>query len=853
MIEYAADKKIKFAFNPQVNKRAFQINQVGAQEATVIDEADFDYTDDNSVFVSKAGNDSTGSGTQAAPYLTIAKAIDETTEDKTFVIVIGNDLFSEDLSSCTFDYSQGVYAGTGYSPTLSLRKLSVTPTNSNRIFFSKDGDDDTGDGTMEHPVLTIAKAATLCDASHQICHCLDSETYEEEAFEFTGNFLGLEAAEGETPTLSVIYDESDAYSHFSFSKGSDTLLSSNGNMAEVIKISDSRVIVIYVVGSSGVYYKVYDNEMGYVSGPTTLNSGNTSYVSACLLSTGLIFMIYWRSADNNFVYRVIDATTFADVVGETVFLNTSYPGRTRCIELPNGNIFLTWGTGSTIARYYAVWDAQYQVVKSASSFSAIPDILHVDLTLMDENTLLAVFTYGAFSEIRFAKFDTEDYSILDSGVFLSPGDVSWVTVTKLLNDLLFVCYDRYVPPQTAFYTIIDYSGNVIQPETTYSSYCAPLSNDLLVTGDVVTVVMDYLGALDAYFSILSITYNAIEADVNISIDGFTLKPSDVDYLKRFINSDSDIVLRHVDLIDCIAGQDLRDAVPIITTGAFQCNNSRIFDCDSGPQITNNSVEISDSQIYRITSGFAIEIDGAGSGIIIEHNDIFNNYGAIYLENNDGDEVIKNNIIHDNDNGTVAETSVDCDYSVVTDDNTNLAVGTKFVRANPLYIDEGYVNPANLDLNIKTRIAGYQTDSPAYGLADDARNAGAIDVKYIGEETTYTEITVTKPMKILPRLAAVAPAFNQRRSGDVASSKEGQSLFVVMEWDVVNNDDTDLLEQLWCCDQSDVNIYFQPITYPDQYESFKLKYDDMDQGIDVFTLSDLGVDKIKMTFARAYER
>ena len=127
------------------------------------------------------------------------------------------------------------------------------------------------------------------------------------------------------------------------------------------------------------------------------------------------------------------------------------------------------------------------------------------------------------------------------------------------------------------------------------------------------------------------------------------------------------------------------------------------------------------------------------------------------------------------------------------------------------------------------------------------------MKYIGEETTYTEITVKKPIRILPRLTAVNPSFNQRRSGGIASSKEGQTLYIDLEWEGPLNDDVDDLEDMWCSDDSEVRIYFQPDTYPSQYEVFKMKYADFDEGVDVFTLGDVGVEKIKMTFGRSYER
>jgi hypothetical protein len=287
------------------------------------------------------------------------------------------------------------------------------------------------------------------------------------------------------------------------------------------------------------------------------------------------------------------------------------------------------------------------------------------------------------------------------------------------------------------------------------------------------------------------------------------------------------------------------------------NNSIIQDCDIGIVTVEDTSEISDSQFIRINNGYAIDIDGAAASegdITIEHCDIFDCYGGIRLQNNDGDnEIIKNCIIHDCDVYAIyADTDVTFTNTVYTDGVSGATVGASVVKANPLYVNQGYTNPDDTDLNIKTKVLGYPTDSPAKDLADDSRNSGSIDIEYIGTETAWTTITVAKPFLMDVGKEYAGAVNTQRKDGSYSSYKDGQSEIVEMTWKGITNAQYALLESLWLSDSSTVRIYPDPVTYPSSYEVYTVLRKPLEDKVNYWQLARTGRQNVKLSFARASE-
>ena len=203
---FAPDKTIRFDYDPVVHKIAFPINHVGAHLPDAIAEAEYAHTDDNTVYVSAtSGSDTTGDGTQANPYATLLKGINETTEDLSRVVVLDSSLYSEDLSGADYTYFQGFYAAVGETPTYDSRVLGFTPADADTIFVAKTGSD-SNDGTAASMVQTVDHALPLLSATRRYIILSDSERHEVNAFIAPANLAGIYAAVGHTPTVHFLHD-----------------------------------------------------------------------------------------------------------------------------------------------------------------------------------------------------------------------------------------------------------------------------------------------------------------------------------------------------------------------------------------------------------------------------------------------------------------------------------------------------------------------------------------------------------------------------------------------------------------------------------------------------------------------
>jgi len=175
----------------------------------------------------------------------------------------------------------------GATDSTSLRTLDYTPDDMDSIFVSKlTGNDSTGIGTQANPVASINKAITLCDAQHQKVVILDSETYEEEGFEFTGNVKGLYAAIGKMPVYKPVWEESlrdsaEVVPSTIFSNNQASSLSvallNNGNW--VCCYSDDN-------DSNKGKFVIYSKSGELIVGPEIFETGKTGYCSVAVLNSG---------------------------------------------------------------------------------------------------------------------------------------------------------------------------------------------------------------------------------------------------------------------------------------------------------------------------------------------------------------------------------------------------------------------------------------------------------------------------------------------------------------------------------------------------------------------------------------
>jgi hypothetical protein len=409
---------------------------------------------------------------------------------------------------------------------------------------------------------------------------------------------------------------------------------------------------------------------------------------------------------------------------------------------------------------------------------------------------------------------------------------------KILNPDLTDCLAESAPYGTALYS----SGAVA---VGYNSN----TNSLYFLQNVVTT--SYL-----HYILYRFYYEHLVVSVaNAKIDGILLEPVDTDFLERFISATESLSLAYCALKNAVCTSDA-DCNAVYTADPLTISRCVVCDNDKGIFAQANTVSITDSQFYGNSLGYAIDIDGAAASsgdITVEHCDIFDNYGSIHLENNNGtNEIIKNNILYDNALGIDAENDVDLSYSVCTDTHVSATSGASVLSANPLYLNEGYLDEDDLDLNIKIEDLGYHATSPAYDLADDDRNAGAYDVKYIGTVPSWSSITLDKPDGFDGVIESVK-IINQKDNGTTSSRLKGRTETIKLKWSAIPVADWDELDALIDSGASEVRLYPDPTTHAADYDTYSIEYADLKCSPKYWRLSDRGNQDVELILSRKYER
>ncbi len=858
MKTYFNDKTVKFLYDPQINKFRFQVNQVGAQAASLIEEADFTYSDSNSIFVSDTtGNDSTGAGTQANPYKTIKKGINSTTAAKGYVVVLDSATYSEsDLDTATYTNFLGLYAATSGAPYLSRRTLDYTPSDSNSIFIKKTGSDANA-GTQAAPVLTISGATgaiSKCTAAKQNMVIMDSGTYEETGFELTGNAINIYAALGMNPTIEMTVNTSN----FSITENvSETTFHDAGSEYISSAILDNGDIFIAYrdsVDSKGKYIVLSSSDWSTVKSETIFYNAALGSISVSVLSNGNVFIAYMATTGK---YIVLSSSDWSTVKSETTFHGGSSTHIGSAV-LDSGDIFIAYcdAADSNKGKYIVLSSSDWSTVKSETTFHDQYSYCNKVGVLDDGNIFIAYQDPDDSNKGKYIVLSSSDWSTVKSETTFHNAALGAISVSVLSNGNVFIAYNA----TTGKYIVLSSSDwSTVKSETTFhgdsSTY---IGSAVLDSGDIFIAYCDAADSNKGKYCVLRPSFRIIKNSVSSKLEGiiFKSKAGNKYYCEKFIEGSANIYIKWC-TIECNESTDNIIFKAIYSNSEVNLYNCIIRDNDAGIYTLENKSVIHDSQFYRNNKGYAIDIDGAAASsgdIIVEHCDIFNNYGSIHFENNHGtNEIIKNNIFHDNDNGFDAETAASFSDSVCTDTNINVTDGADVVRMNPLYINEGASDPDDIDLDVKVRIVGDYADSPAKDLADDTRNAGSINLQYIGEDTSWTEITIPKPDKFGPPYIKFLASSIVKRDGSVSSEKKGQTEYLPIKWKGLENTYAEDVLDMWLAESPLVRVYPDPVTYPDDYDLFYKIWDsNMSEGAEFWPLSRTGVSDIEIMLARGYE-
>ena len=860
MLPYHNDPTIKFSHSPVIQKIGFQVNQIGPDDPYVFPVVDYTDTDDNTIYVDSSTGADGNAGTAAAPKETLLAAINATTAAKTKVVALNTDIYNEDISGGTYTFFQGVYNDGTETSSWVGRQLGFVPGNSNSIFVSKAGNDSTGDGTMETPYLTINYAKGFCDATHQKVGILDSGTYEEVGFEFTGNFTGLYSVIGETPV--VLFSRNSNYYTIENSVEETHIFSTTEyQIFDSCVLDNGNIFVVHGRGAANAkYYAVLNPTTGaVVLGDTAVggNSTESSGVACCKLNNGDVFILYGRApgATRYLCYCIINGTSYIKTTSETDIYSvaTAISYHSCCVY--GENVFIVTNNLTNIS-YMVLSQSDFTQVKAMTNVAGAG--YYTACAGLDNGySVILSYTIDGTRYGYYQIIDTRDWSI-STGQTLWRGSYTYRHSVRNINHgkLLFMTGNAFASADVALYyriMIVDTLA-FTSAEVNFGNGVAA-DGGLLANSNLYMLYTKYADA-DFYYQVKEQSMYLSNVSVESTLNGVLIRPYDTEILKKLFVCAAALNVIHGKIYAAESSTENVDCTAISSDSHVDITNSIIHDCDIGVDTTEDTSDFSDSQFYRISSGYAIDVDGAagtGAGINIDHCDLFDCYGGARLQNNDGGEEIKNCIFHDCSVFAIyADTAITLNNSIYTDSTSGVTIGSFVVRANPDYVNEGYIDPDDTDLNIRTKALGYPANSPAYDLADDDRNAGAIDVKYIGTETTYTTITLPKPntMKVYRQYSGAANT--QRKDGSYSSYKDGQSEIVEMTWVGITAAYMTLLLAMWKASNSNVLIYPDPDTYANNFEQWTLLREPVNVGTETPTQSDLGAQGVMLKFARAVE-
>ncbi len=900
MYPYYNDYQFKIEYDPQNNKYAFAKNHIGPQEWVAISVHSYTDTDANTIYVAKTGSDG-NAGTAAAPKLTLLAAINACTAAKTKVIVQDSNTYAEELNTMDNDYFEGLYADTGQTPTYTLRVLDFTPADGNAIFVAKTGSD--GDaGTQAAPKLTIAGAIAAVDGTHQAVVIMDSETYSESGFEFTGNFKKLVAADGMNPVIDI--DVNDSLINQTLYIAPTSYNSSGGQQDLSSGVLSTGKFIITTAMNTGAYLYIY-SAIGILENSITITNNQINEISMGVMSNDNIVIAYEDTSDGNKGKFVIYNSSGAVIVASTVFESGVTAQISEVGIMSNDSFIIAYkDTGDADKGKFVIYNSSGVLQISPTIFSAnsttyiwnavlstdnfvivfrdggdgnkgkfviynSSGVLQVGPTIFEasgaypfsikrqsnNNFIIAYMDEGDASKLKFIIYDSSGVLQVAQTVYDAAG-ADEGTLLILNNDAFLVTYVTSDGGNPGKFKIFNSGGTEIlsatQYEASHPQFLRPVINS---DGQLLIAYLDSADSGYGKYVIYNISYDGIKISTASIINGIDILRLDENYIHYMIKGNA----AKLTMKWCKIEKSINPfvyAYAIYSDSEVDIQNCNISDNDIGIYSAENTATVKNNLIYRNAYGYGVHINGTGATIEVTHNTIFNNYSGIRFEGNGGSEVVKNNIIFDNDiYGILAATTVTQSYSINTNTNSGVTNGTSIVSANPLFINDGTLVPASTDLKLKLRVLGYFTDSPAYQLADDTtpdRDAGAWNVVPIGSATTWTSATIEKPAEgIKVTYVPVGETIIVKKDGTIETYVDGWREVVELDFEGLLNADFTTILALLLCDSNTVRIYPDPTTYSTNLNTYTLVYKEVNGSAKNFRLSETGVQDVKLVFSRAY--
>jgi hypothetical protein len=166
------------------------------------------------------------------------------------------------------------------------------------------------------------------------------------------------------------------------------------------------------------------------------------------------------------------------------------------------------------------------------------------------------------------------------------------------------------------------------------------------------------------------------------------------------------------------------------------------------------------------------------------------------------------------------------------------------------VNQGLIDPADVDLNLRSIITGYSADSPCIGSAEDEEDMGCYDVTYEYLPSSYTDIWVPKPVTLDADLVSFNQIINEMQDGSISKTKEGNRIEVKLKYNGLKNEYANLLADMFDAD-GDIYCYFEPETNPTTYRIMQMKTDKLSMSPKFWKQSGIGVQEIEIVLVGKY--
>lgn len=824
------DDIIKIKYNPRSIYQYEDVIKIGVTTENV-GRLDFTPDDNNSIFVSKSGNDTTGTGTQSNPVKSISKAITVCTSTKTHIIILDDGVYEEQDLNLTSNVS-GIYSIEGKVP-------EIKP--------------------IYNPTTQLIDDINNLTALTQINQSIAGYEYRKSVQLSDGNIVVL-----------VRYYSSGAYHYYYYVYNKDdctvlkglTLIKSLDIAflgLDIIADSDSGFIVVYSKRSNDhLWFEVHGIRFyGYSYNYSIRSSGMITRVkpeptivvasyemALCNLSNGnygafAIVRTYYSFGGISLhiaiglSFHFTDSLLMVSGTNAEVFTLQNIPFETyythlKICGLDNNYTAMTWRNGYTSTSYYAVFN-NAAAIKSATSLG---NITLIDLKPIRHSTNKFVLLCSTLSTAHYIKLFNSSGSVLINTQYSSRNLSSPRVVVDSTSAFNILATDSNLGTTWLVVNRFDFDGTRMGTEQVHQIYSLFKVNsydciyDNEDTGIGQTIFIGYYNNYLYQILITGYVWPAFVLNGNVEFNGLKITGTQLG-LKYLFYGTGNLLFKYCTVM---ARNYLDNGLLQMqlgkTTGSISASNSIFYNSNKGFVLSDcTSIQLSRCLFYKIYYEYAIKADNVSDTLSVINTTFFNNYGALYLTNNTAPSIIiKNNIFHNNAvHDIYSDSDITLVYSVYTGVLVGVIIGTNVINSNPLFVNEGTIDINDTDLHIRTKKSGFTITSPAHGLGDDGNDAGAYLIHYAIVEEIRDEITLPVPY-VEQSIIPVGSEFIVTNDGSVSSSVNGFYVQLEFTWKGLLNVDYEKILLLLQCKKSDVNIYHEPKSKPTSYINGRLKYD-----------------------------